>query len=409
MKFHKLDIQLLSIFTVFSIIYISTLSHAYSGDSIIYQLLTERQLLVKSIDVHHLLLEPINILFYRLWLFFGWKQGAMIPLQVLNALGAAGCVALFHLILHNISDNLISPFKKGAAIILFATTASYGFAGSIWLLATEAEFVLPALLPALLAMAVLTLSFSREKLTPLILIYLGLLTAFAILYYLTHFFLLPVISLGIVLFPSLALKTRIKSVLVFLATVLIVVSIPLGIIFMLITNYYPNALHYFFGGNLYGTISWENIPRGVYAFLRSIALFPGLGMNDRTLEFISSATSTQLITFAMYYFTFLIIGIAPITLILRNKPNFPLKIQRILTIYAFWALIQSIFAFYWVPSDISFWIIPLTVWFLYLGIALSFLYTHSNNKKYVIAISVSFAIMLLTLNSIFIILPHRFS
>ena len=78
----------------------------------------------------HIAYTSLTYLFFKIWVFFGWKQGAIVPLQLMSALFGAGGVLVFY----NILKGLFSS-KKFCFIGSLFFAFSYG--PVIWTLLSE--------------------------------------------------------------------------------------------------------------------------------------------------------------------------------------------------------------------------------------------------------------------------------
>src|SRR5262245_24929513 len=72
---------------VATVLYLATLSHRYSGDSLWFALAVDAESWKKRIDPYHLFLHPLCWLWVEVWRALGWSGPSIQPLEVLNALG----------------------------------------------------------------------------------------------------------------------------------------------------------------------------------------------------------------------------------------------------------------------------------------------------------------------------------
>ena len=407
----KINFTVFLIFILILLFDLLTLSNQPSADSSFYAFQAEIFPSTHAINPYHVFIEPLNAIFYKLFLLFGWSGNVILPLQILNAIGGAFYIVLFYSILNNILKTSISTTKKNVELILISTTAAFGFSGSIWLLSTEAEFVLLPLVPSFFVIAVLIHYLQKGSIALKPVLSLALLTCVASLFYLTNIFLIPVIVFGIFLINKQALTNRFKYSGIYFGIVLLILLPFFSVIVYYLSNNQPESLTFFLGGDMYGSLSWENIPRGVYAFLRSIALYPHLGMNDRTIFFLSTASKYQKLIFTIYYFAILFFSFLPIIIILKNWKSLSAIIKKALLLLFIWTILCALFAFYWVPSDISFWVVPITLWFILFGLSLTICIKCIENKPkrfIIVSSSFVFATFLFIINGFSVIFPHHF-
>jgi hypothetical protein len=89
--------------------------------------------------------------------------------------------------------------------------------------------------------------------------------------------------------------------------------------------------------------------------LKTLAGFPGLGLDDRTAAFLSAGSWPERVGFAGYYLFAAVFGLAPIVLLLRDRARLFRTKRRVLAAIACWGVLNAAFAMYWVPKDIRFW------------------------------------------------------
>ena len=407
----KFDLTVFLIFILILLFYVFTLSNQPSADSSFYAFQAEIFPSTHAIDPYHVFIEPLNAIFYKLFLIFGWSGNALLPLQILNAIGGAFYIVLFYFILNNILKTSIGITQKDVELTLIFTTAAFGFSGIIWLLSTEAEFVLLPLVPSLGVIAILIHYLQKGSIFFKPVLSLALLTCVAILFYLTNVFLIPVIVFGIFLINKQALTNRFKYSMIFFGIVLLILLPVFSLIIYYLRTNQPDSLTFLLGGGVYGVINWENIPRGIYAFLRSIALYPHLGINDRTINFLTTASNTQRTIFTLFY---LIVGslvLLPFFITTKYWNSLSGTTKKSILVLFLWAIFFALFAFYWVPSDISFWVVPVTFWFILFSLSLTIciICSKSNLKRFIIIANIIlFAIILFIINGFSVIFHHHF-
>src|SRR5262249_22083484 len=159
--------------------------------------------------------------------------------------------------------------------------AGLAVSGAMWLLSTEAEFVtVPLALNVALFDLIVTAPPARWARRPF-LFGLGMTLGIAVGVYLSHAVLLPVAALA-------ARPQRTQSGRVWLQRVAWLAggaAAPLLVVGALLAM----SLGAVGGAELsrltgwidYGSLNWFTLPHGAYGFIRSLLLYPGLGMNDR--------------------------------------------------------------------------------------------------------------------------------
>ncbi len=140
------------IFAAIFLLYIAFLTHgAYiTRDPIDYAYAAESSL-HSAHSPFHLLYQPVGRLFYLLWGVLGYQGGAMLPMQVLNALLGALGVALFYVVLNKIVED---------RFVALATSLMLAFSYSYWRYSVEAMPYVPMVLILVISLA-LMLRISR--------------------------------------------------------------------------------------------------------------------------------------------------------------------------------------------------------------------------------------------------------
>ena len=193
------------------VVYLATLSRHYTGDSIEYALAIESSDPTYLLDPYHPLLHPMGLAFSRLWQLLGWTGQALLPLQVLNALGGAACVGLVLALARALTQS---------TQIAVLVAAGFAVSGGHWMLSVEAEFVtvpLAAMLLVLWGLLAASPSQAKQDRYPVL---LGLGTVLAIFCYLTAAFLVPVVITGLALDDRLSPAQRRRHLAIYGATVL---------------------------------------------------------------------------------------------------------------------------------------------------------------------------------------------
>jgi hypothetical protein len=338
------------------ILYLATLSRHYSADSMLYALRIEAGNLGQILDPTHLLVEPLGLAWYRLWQGLGWQGGALVPLQVVNALAGAAAVGLLYAIGRGISR---SRWIGGAA------AAGFAVSGGLWLLSVEAEFVTPALAAALLVLWLILTPPERLARRPLRHgAALGAAIALAILFYVNGVMLLVVAAAGLLAQPEGGRRERLGQAAAMLLAVAIV-CLPVAAALVAERSWAAWTDQIWQGGGAgYTAFSWLDVPHGGYAFLRSLLLFPGQALNDSGRAFLGGASWGQRLAFGAFYGAALLLALAPLYLAARlARPLWPPARREIAVLLA-WSALYGSFAVYWVPGDISFWVPVLAAWWL---------------------------------------------
>lgn len=394
------------------VLYLATLSRNWTGDSIEFAKAVESGHLSAFIEPHQMLIHPLAWAFYRLWQFLGWGGRALLPLQVLNALAGALCVGLMHRIVARIAGS-----ERAAALVAAGFAVSYG----PWLLSTEAEFVtVPLAVTLVLLWWILSASDDQWR-RPRFAAGLGTAVGVAILTYQTSVFLIPAGVIGWLLADRLPRRERLwQSVRFSGAAVVTAAPIYLGVIFFLFDVRDWQALRAWQlragAGTVYGVLTWRDIPHGVYAFVRTLAGFPGIRLNDRTTSYWAGAALTERALLGAYYVVAAAVVAVPFVPAWFRRQELLQRHRRAATILGTWGLLFAAFAFYWVPGDVTFWLPVLVPWWILVGALLtvrgrasgagtprSRLSVPGSDDLWVLAL----CLMLLVSNGVGVVLPQR--
>jgi len=375
-------------------LYAATLSRQPTADSLIFALMIESGGPPQLTNLRHPLLHPLAWSFVELWRLLGWTGRTLLPLQVLNALGGAATVALVQHLATRVT---------GSSWIGLAVAAGLAVSGAMWLLSTEAEFVtVPLALNLALFDLIVTAAPARWARRPF-LFGVGTVLGIAVGVYLSHAVLLPVAALA-------AHPQRTQSWRVWLQRLAWLAggaAVPLLVVGALLARSVGAvgrpALGTLTGWIYYGSLSWFTLPHGAYGFIRSLLLYPGLGMNDRTSAYLAAAGRVERATFAGYYALAAGLAITPLWLAVARRRVLLARHRRAVALLALWTLPQAAFAFYWVPGDCSFWAPVLTAWWLLVALLLA---TAAHQERALAAVA-ALALILMLVNAVLFVLPRH--
>jgi hypothetical protein len=335
-------------------LYVATLSRHHSADSLIYAEQIDAGDWALLVDPRHLLTHPLGLLWIRLWRLAGWSGSTIVPLQVLNAVAGAACVAMVYALAARVCASL--PIAGLVA-------AAFAVSGGTWLLSTEAEFVTVPLAVELWVLGRVLIVPAHDLGRVATALAVGAVIGIATLNYMTSAALLPVALLrawrhadGDGSYRALGALSAGFAATLAIAVLAVTLADPRGGALLLAG----------LGVGGYGTVLGENIPRGIYAICRTLVLYPGLGMNDRTTAFVASATAWQRAMFATTYLTVAVVVCAPLWLAMRRRLRFDDD-----WVIALWVALHAVFAFWWVPSDISFWMQVTVGWWLLVAVLIA--------------------------------------
>jgi len=375
-------------------LYAATLSRHPSADSLEFALAVEsgdpRQLL----NLHHPLLHPLGWGFVEVWRVLGWTGGALLPLQLLNALGG-GVAAAF---LAHLASRLTGSARIGCMV-----AAGFAVSGAMWLLSTEAEFVTPPLAVNLGLLDLLITAAPERWERPAFSFGLGAAIAIAALLYLTNGILLPVAALAARSRSGFERGIWLRRVALLSAGAIAGLTLSGAALIVWLHAAGASRLPELMVWSRYGGLDWSNLPRGAYAFIRSLLLYPGLGMNDRTTAYLNAAGPLQRTIFAAYYGLAAALAALPVWWAVRQRRLLLHTYGRAVVLVLVWAGAHTLFALYWVPSDCSFWAPTLAAWWLVIAL----LAAATPHSRRTVSYGTALAAALLLVNAVLFVLPHH--
>lgn len=343
------------------VLYLLTLSRNPSGDSlgIALGIWWERYLF----DPTHLLVHPVGWLFYQPWRLAGWTEGPLLPGQVLNAAGGALGAALVAATAGRLT---------GSRSLAMLAGLGYALSGGAWLLSSDGEYATLPLALALLVLWALLAAPARWAGRPRYAVLLALGTGLAIFGALTGALLVPAVLAGLLLDRRIDGPGRHRQALRYLAVLLLAV-LPAYAATLLIwggASDAPSAAGWLGPLASYARLVPLDAAHGVYGFLRSLALFPGVWLHGSTAAFLRQASPVQQAAFVAYYLLALILALAPLVLAWAWRRELWPRQRRPLIVLAIWAVGNSLFAVIWVPGDLTFWLPALAAWWLLVALVL---------------------------------------
>jgi hypothetical protein len=378
------------------ILYLGTLSRQPSADSLLFALAVESGDPHRLVNLRHPLLHPLGWAFVELWRMLGWQGRALLPLQVLNALGGAAAVAL----VHHIAARLTASLQIATAV-----AAGFAFSGAAWLLGTEAEFVTVPLAASLLVLDVLLTARSSDWERPAFPAAIGAAIGAAAMLYLTNASLFAVALAAAYPRPAAARRVWPRRVALLIAGTLLVFLPTMAVLSQLdgARAQWPSVLGQVAGREGYIRPSWFDLPHGAYAFVRSLLLYPDLGINDSTRAYLASATSGQRAAFALYYTLAAALALTPPLWAIRHWGVLRHTYGRPALLLALWALLHAAFAIVWVVGDCSFWVQVLAAWWLLVALLAAI----ARSRRRALAAVTAAAVALLLANGALFILPRH--
>lgn len=342
-----------------ALVYLATLSRNFSGDTIRYAVKAETQGMLAGIDLYHLFNQPLAWLAWQAARLAGWQERALVPIQVPNAVAGGAAVGLMFLL-----GRRLGLSARAATV----AAAGLGASCAMWLLATDGEYVTPGLALGLLPLVLLYGAPAATLDRPSFALTLGGALALAGLAFQTNLLLVPVLLWALAQRRELpaARRRRAAGLLLAAVTGLYAGGYGLGLAATLgpqgLLDWRPHP-----GMGLgYGLPGWSSLPHGAYALVRGLVGFPGLSLSDSTRDLWAAADPAWRAGFAAWYAVAALLFAAPLAMGLRTLRREGAG-SRVWAPLLLWALLSAAFAVYWVPGDLSFWVVVLVPWWLLAG------------------------------------------
>lgn len=328
----------LLVFAAALVLYLLTLSAHYCWDGVAFALLaTDGNLMVPSFfPAEHLLYPATGWLWYRLWALLGYGEGALLPLQALNAFFGAVGLALVYLLVRRALEPQRSPRSVAlAAAVLLA--GSYGY----WYHSTDAEDLMIANVFIILAFY-LVLQRGRPG-------GVALAAALAVLHHATQVFALPALVFGL-------WRNQRRDAAAFAGWLALFVGaayLAIGIVYRGLHS--PQDLAAWVTAaprvGVWGQLGPQSLWIGIKTFAGSV-LYLGGGPNFRAIlgGQLDVANLLSVVGFAA-----LLVGIFVALAYVAFRPGRPSQRQTVALAFL-WAGPFALFALLWAPEDIQFWV-----------------------------------------------------
>ena len=337
-------------------LYLSTMIRVHEGDALMYADAVRQGTIQGLFHPNHLLYEVVARGNFILWQYLGWRGDSMLPSQFFNALTGAVGVAVFTWILLGIVKNpWIATASAGALAMSFA----------YWYHSIEvAVHILPVLF-VLLAFAIAVRYMERA--TFVVAASLGIFTGLSVLFLQSNIFFLLAAGTAILITKTDKLR-RVRHGLLFLAMAGIPISIGylvLPCIFLDLCGVQP-VFRWTMG---YARLPW-------YGFHGSTWYYAALGLG-RTIfggVVVPDSVSNNIVgmlgrgQYALQLIPFALTS-GLVLLVLLTIRGFWKTHAKITVVLLIWLISFGIFAVWWEPGNVKYWIPTLPPLFLLVGLA----------------------------------------
>lgn len=343
-------------------IYLLTLSKSYWPDGIGFANWLEHP--SRCLLANHILYPLVPFYFYRAWELFGWTGRSLFPLQVFSALGGAVAV----LLVYKISTTIIESRRPALWLAV-----GFGASAGIWSWSVDAESTtMPLAINLALLYLLLRNSAPSRTWSPVL---LGVLCAISITSYQTSVLIVPAMLVGYMMGRGLERNTRVRQSILF-TLVTGVISVSIFVCVAVTTcgvRSWQSLLRWQFaysGYGMWGKPSLRGMVQGLSALQRSVVGYPGTG-EAALSTWIRDASVGQRLAWAFLAAVVFVAFAASIVAAIKARNSMGPAEVRALAVITTWGVINSAFALYWVPGDITFWVSTLTSWWLAIAILIS--------------------------------------
>ncbi len=351
-----------SIFLVVFVLYLFTLSDHYSPDSMAFALMVTRNEVSQPLffQAEHLFYPAIGWAWYEMWRFFGYGEGALRPLEILNALFGACGAALFFLVLRL----LLGKIRSGTLISL-ASALGLAFSYAYWFHSTGAEDQIIANTFVVVSLLVLAVMWTREKDTPYLGTILGITSGLSILFHATHVLFLPALIYGLG-----HVRSRWRDILVW--AILLVLTV--GISYLLVGSLahslrsvedYRQWVFAAPSQGVWGQLQPLNLWQGAKTLVGSV-VYSDVGPNVRSL--VGGTLDWRNLLDAVLFVAVIAVIVGSLAYSIRDRRK--LTQPWLLPLCLLWLIPYALFNVYWAPEDVQFWSVILAPLALILCLAL---------------------------------------
>lgn len=332
-------------------VYLFTLSAHFAPDGVAFARLVDAGRLTEPgfFQAEHVLYPFIGWVWYEVWVFFGFTRGSLAPLQVLNAIfGAAGIAILFLTVRVALGARQHSLVPSVLAALVAGTTQAY------WMHSTDAEDMIPSVAAVTLAFLLLLRVRAADCPSRRLLAGLGFTLGLAPLLHGTQVLFWPVAAAGLLL-PRpdwRAVRWVAAWTLGTVAAVFLLVGV--GFLGFRSPGDYLTWLTSAPRVGVWGRLEVANLVTGAKTAVYAV-LHAGNALQMRELL----AGSFTLFTIVAWLGIALILGAAVATAVVLVRYRRVLPNRAVAGLCVLWVALYTVFALYWAPEDIQFWITPI--------------------------------------------------
>jgi hypothetical protein len=418
-----------------SILYLAFPSHFYNGDALQVMLEVERD--VKLTAFYHpsgsVLYEPdyldnpvkpgqaINIRYFldyptlnlvsHMWIALGLPSETLI-MPVLIYRAVMGGVSVFFTALFMFR---LRPVRWIAMVVALGV----GLSATHWTYATDLYQSIT--LVALVAAAAYGLAVQARKPVPqepIGLILIGFILALATLHNILGVFAVAAFGLAILALPTEgSWILRLRAGLIFgLAVIITAGVVYAGVQAVLpVTQGQSNPFQWSDdSGDTQDSVlvDFSPLEDGLRAFLgiaKSQIIFPGINVRhpQGLREYWDASPNSARLVLMGFYSAFMLVMILPIGILFIRRKLLPPRYRWLYVLLAGLVIFYTLFNWYWLPSDVHYWLVPTLCLWIILGFALAHLQeTSPRLKRVLLPLSVSFVAFMVAFNWFNQILPQ---
>lgn len=325
----------------------------------------------QEMNTRYFLDYPMLTLANRVFQFFGYSGNVIMPIITYRSIvGALAAVFTF----------LGAWELTRTRWLALLVSLGLGLTASYWTFSTDIyQSITMAMLVAAAFYILVRLAKSEKRVNVAGLIILGAVLAFSVLHNIMTALALPAFGLAVLLIqPGSTLSQRLQRAVAFGAGLVVVTVVGFALVTLIVLpseSGPSNPLQWSdeSGGsvNISEFDPAEDAFRAVIGFGKSQVMYPGVVVRDyqAVRKFWDAAGTPQKATFVGFYVLVWIVYAIPVVILFLRRRVFPVQYRWLWLLLPLLFLAYAAFNWWWLPSDVHYWLVPLFVWWTALGLA----------------------------------------
>jgi hypothetical protein len=326
----------------------------------------------QTLNVRYFLEYPITTLLYKLCLSLGYSGSVIVPLIIFRAIVGGLTTFFFFLAILEL---------RHSPLIAAVVSMGLGLTSAYWTFSTDLYQSIDSVLFIALAFYVLVRLGRQGQAGIRGKIILASVLAFATLFNILGILSFAPFALAVsFLKPNQKLVQRLREFIIFGGIYGVVIILVVGITYLIIPQR-TGQVSLFSWSDSSGTVSQEvfdvepilDIARAVLGFGQAQVMFPGITVRDfqgfrRFWD--TSEMSGKIAVMLFYGVIYINFALPVLTLFIRRR-----KLQTgenwLWLMLPLWFFSYAVFNWFWLPSNVHYWMIPLMCWWIVVALWLS--------------------------------------